>query len=68
MQITRISMLSRKERTKEINVTQAQLDKWMQGMLIQHAMPNLSDDDREFILSGITPDEWDLLGVGEEDE
>ena len=27
-------------------------------MLIQHAYPMLSDDQREFILTGITPEEW----------
>jgi hypothetical protein len=27
-------------------------------MLIQEAMPNLSADDREFIMTGITPEEW----------
>jgi len=29
------------------------------GMLIQDAMPNVSVDEREFIMTGITPEEWD---------
>lgn len=28
-------------------------------MLIQDLFPYLSDDDREFLLTGITPEEWD---------
>jgi hypothetical protein len=30
-------------------------------MLIQDAMPNLTSDEREFIVSGITKDEWDSV-------
>lgn len=59
MQITRVSLISGIERTREIDVTQAQIDAWQSGTLIQKAMPNLSDDDREFMLTGITQDEWD---------
>jgi hypothetical protein len=35
--------------------------------LIQDAMPDLSSEMREFIVSGITPWEWEEL-YGEEDE
>jgi hypothetical protein len=31
------------------------------GMLIQHAFPMLNEDQREFLLSGMTADEWDNL-------
>jgi hypothetical protein len=27
-------------------------------MFIQNAMPHLSVDDREFIMTGVTPEEW----------
>ena len=59
MLITRTSILSGKTRTKEINVNQSQIDKWVAGMLIQDAMPNVSVDEREFIMTGSTPEEWD---------
>jgi hypothetical protein len=42
----------------DIPVTQEQLDNWNNGMLIQNAMPNLSADQREFIKTGMIPDEW----------
>lgn len=59
MNITRISPFSGKTNTMEIAVTQTQLDEWASGVLIQNAMPHLSPDEREFIMTGITPEEWD---------
>lgn len=59
MKITRTSMLSGITRTMDLPVTQKDYDAWENGALIQHAMPYLSEDDREFILTGITADEWD---------
>lgn len=29
------------------------------GASIQQVFPGLSDDDREFLMTGITPEEWD---------
>lgn len=37
------------------------------GKLIQRAFPYLSDDEREFLISGIGPGQFDNF-VGEEDE
>lgn len=66
MIITRKSPLSGKTNQREINVTEEQLAKWHEGTAIQHAMPNVSADDREFIMTGITPEEWDeAFGDGE---
>ena len=59
MKITRESMFSGIQRTMELDVTQEQLKNWEDGMLIQNAMPNLTDDEREFIMTGVTTDEWD---------
>jgi hypothetical protein len=65
MKITRASPHTRKTNVREIPVTTSQLVNWEQGMLIQEAMPNLSADDREFIMTGLTPEDWDEL-FGEE--
>ena len=59
MLITRTSSLSGNTNSMEIEVTQEQLSSWESGTLIQNAMPNLSADEREFIMTGITPEEWD---------
>jgi len=57
--ITRQSILSKKISTMDIDVSHEQIALWEGGMLIQNAMPNLCEDEREFIMTGITPDEWD---------
>jgi len=61
MLITRTSPFSGITNSMEIAVTQAQLDAWQSGTLIQDAMPNLSADEREFIKTGITAEEWEEL-------
>lgn len=66
MIIARKSQLSGKTNTMEIAVTTEQLEAWKAGALIQNAMPNLTSDEREFIKTGITADEWDTLFEGEE--
>jgi hypothetical protein len=42
----------------EIDVTEEQLDEWKYGILIQRAMPHLTPGEREFIMTGITPEEF----------
>jgi hypothetical protein len=44
----------------DIDITQDQYDEWLSGRgHIQNIMSNISDSDREFILSGMTDAEWD---------
>lgn len=59
MQITRKSILSGIVRTREIDITPGQFAAWQQGLPIQDVAPHLSADDREFVMTGITPDEWE---------
>jgi hypothetical protein len=59
----RKSILSGQTTVREINVTEAQLQLWMHGMVIQSAMPHLSKEDREYLISGITPEEWNTMVV-----
>lgn len=37
------------------------------GKLIQDAFPFLNDGEREFLLTGITPEEWNTMFEDEED-
>lgn len=67
MTITRTSSLTGVTRSKEIDVTIEQVLAWEEGELIQNAMPHLSADDREFIKTGITGEEWDQLFGGAEE-
>ena len=59
MKITRKDPWSGKTNTMDINVTQAMLDDWKEGTLIQYAMPDLTPDEREFIKTGMTNESWD---------
>ena len=61
MKITRQSMSTGIVRTLDLPVTQEQLDLWESGLVIQRAMPNLTADEREFIMTGITGDEWKAI-------
>ena len=61
MYITKRSMLTGHEHTMDLNITMQQIKDWEEGTLIQNAMPNLTSDQREFIMTGITKDEWDNL-------
>ena len=66
MFIKRKSQLSGKERTLDIDVTEEMLALWASGALIQNVMPHLTSSEREFIMTGITDDEWDcFMGDGE---
>lgn len=60
MYIKRKSVISGIERTRSIPVNLDDYMAWQAGLgSIQDLMPYLNDADREFILSGITSEEWD---------
>jgi hypothetical protein len=61
MKITRTSRLTGKTSVMDLKITQAQLDAWVDGMLIQDAMPQLPPEHREFLMTGITPAEWNEM-------
>lgn len=59
MKITMTSILTKIEHTRDIDVTPEDLEQWKNGpQCIQDALPHLSLDDREFLITGITPEEW----------
>jgi len=60
-------MVSGKWHVMELPVTKDQIRRWMNGEFIQNAMPNLNDEQREFLMTGITPDEWNA-NFGETEE
>lgn len=67
--ITRTSITSGRRNTMTLPVTRAQLARHgAGGSLIQDVFPDLTGDQREFILSGMTPEEWAGLFPPEDDE
>lgn len=73
MKVTKKSQFSGKENTMDLpTVTQERLDQcWSQnparkGKHIQDVFPELSADEREFLMTGVTPQEWEEM-FGKED-
>ena len=66
MMIAKTSSLSSKTNEMEIDVSDKQITLWMEGALIQDVMPNLTPEEREFLMTGITPAEWDAT-FGDDD-
>ena len=51
-----------------ITVDAQALIEWREGKLIQDAFPQLGKDEREILMTGYTPAEWDALPGGDDDE
>lgn len=66
MMVTRTSAFSGKERTMELPIYPEQLYAWRAGQLIQDVMPQLTTDQREFLMTGATPEEWRELKAEDE--
>lgn len=61
MIITRTSPFTGKKHEWDLPVTEEQISAWLAGTLIQNAMPQLTPEEREFIKTGLTPEDWQLL-------
>jgi len=60
MNITKRSTLTGQVNTIDIPITEEQLlQVETRDRPIQEVVPHLSADHREFLMTGITPDEWD---------
>ena len=62
MNITKISSLTGNEHTLNINITEDELlrveNRRNSTELIQNIVPNISMEEREFLMTGITNEEW----------
>lgn len=68
--VTMTSLFSNKPHTLTLPITLESYTRWLNsGEYIQTALPNLSPSQREFLLSGMTDEEWDEMckEVGEEE-
>lgn len=64
MKITRTSQFSGKENTLDLNITPEAYNAWLTAgpdspvRFVQDAFPHLTDDEREFLITGVTATEW----------
>lgn len=69
LRVVNTSALTGKQNQMILPVTEAQIKRWQDGDLVQDVFPFLNDDQREFLMTGITPDEWEAaLGVDDDDD
>jgi len=60
MLVVRKSMFTGEVHSMELPVTTQQLERWERGAeYIQDVFPKLTADQREFIKTGVTKEEWD---------
>jgi len=68
MVVVAISALSGRKHAMPLDITEAQVYDWVNGgVSIQDAMPQLSPEGREFLMTGITAEEWDSMFSDEEE-
>lgn len=68
MLVTRISPITGRQNTLDLDISSDSLLRWQSGLLlVQDAFPALTADEREFLISGCTKEDWETL-YGEEDE
>ena len=62
MEITTTSSVTGNINTMFINITKEELSHYTKsGLCIQDALPHLTAEEREFLMTGITPAEWNEL-------
>lgn len=64
--VTKKSILTGCVNTMELPVPQKRVEAWLGEVpatrpYVQTAFPDLTDEEREFLISGVTPEEWNEL-------
>ncbi len=67
MKVSRYNMMTGKVCHMELDVTPQDLARHQRGELVQDVFPHLTADEREFLVSGLMPGDWEKL-MGDEDE
>ena len=67
MFLTKTSMITGKQNTLWVEgLTNSMLKSWEDGALIQDALAGVPQEFREFVMTGITPEEWNKTFPEEE--
>jgi hypothetical protein len=67
--VIRYSMVTGKFNKVTLKLTKEQYDLWqVKRRLIQDVMPHLDKEEREFLMTGLTPEDWSKAFPPEKDE
>lgn len=66
MIVSQTNMITGKKNQMDLPVTTQQIERWIAGELIQNVMPELSIEAREFLKTGILPEEWNKMFLTED--
>ena len=61
MAVYAISAATGVKRAMLLAITETQVYDWVNGASIQDAMPQLSEEECEFLMTGMTQTEWDSI-------
>lgn len=63
MIVTKVSPLTGASNSMDIPISEQQYANWKAGRLgpIQKAFPHLTPGQREFLISGVTEEEWEVM-------
>ena len=59
MKVTKRDFMTGQLNTLDLDVTPEQIAAWERGALIQDVMPQLTPDEREFLMTGLMPESFD---------
>ena len=72
IEIERVSPLTGITNKMYMHISAEQVEEWNrpagERRLVQDIFPNLSEDEREFIMTGYTPQDWKKMEEAFEDE
>lgn len=68
MLVARVSPMSGQVNELELSISQEAYEAWRSGALIQSVMPHLNSVQREFLITGYTPEEQKVLFAPCDDE
>ena len=59
VRVVQVSPISGNINTMELPIRQGQIEYWQASSeLVQNVFPHLNADEREFLMTGIMPEEW----------
>lgn len=67
MRVKRRCIITGRMNEMELPITEEQVERWKRGVVVQKAFPQLTADQREFLISGMLPETWDAVVPREDD-